>query len=51
MPNSASSRVPPDSLQAAAEIGTRAGYEVVMLGDALEGEAAEVGASPWPHGA
>ena len=35
---------PVDSLEAAAAIGRAAGYEVVMLGDALEGEAAEVGA-------
>jgi glycerate 2-kinase len=34
---------PADSLAAAAEIGRAAGYEVEMLGDALEGEAREVG--------
>jgi hydroxypyruvate reductase len=36
---------PAESLEAAAEIGRRAGYDVVALGDALEGEAAEVGAA------
>jgi hydroxypyruvate reductase len=35
---------PKDSLQAAATLGRAAGYSVVNLGDALEGEAAEVGA-------
>jgi hydroxypyruvate reductase len=35
---------PADSLDAAAQIGRDAGYEVVMLGDALEGEARLVGA-------
>ena len=35
---------PSDSLEAAAAIGRAADYEVVVLGDALEGEAAEVGA-------
>jgi hydroxypyruvate reductase len=39
---------PADSLAAAAAIGRDAGYEVVTLGDALEGEASEVGAA---HGA
>lgn len=39
---------PADSLQAAAAIGRAAGYEVAMLGDALEGEAADVGKA---HGA
>ncbi len=36
---------PADSLEAAAEIGRAAGYEVAMLGDSLEGEAAEIGAA------
>ena len=36
---------PADSLAAAAEIGRQAGYAVEMLGDALEGEASEVGAA------
>jgi glycerate 2-kinase len=35
---------PKDSLQAAAALGRAAGYSVVNLGDALEGEAAKVGA-------
>ena len=35
---------PADALEAAARIGRRAGYEVLTLGDALEGEAAELGA-------
>ena len=35
---------PADSLAAAAAIGRAAGYEVLVLGDALEGEASEVGA-------
>jgi hydroxypyruvate reductase len=34
---------PADSLAAAAAIGRSAGYEVTMLGDALEGEASEIG--------
>ena len=34
---------PADSLEAAAAIGRAAGYEVELLGDALEGEAREVG--------
>lgn len=34
---------PAESLAAAARIGQEAGYDVVMLGDALEGEAAEIG--------
>lgn len=34
---------PADSLEAAAALGRQAGYDVVVLGDALEGEAAEVG--------
>jgi hydroxypyruvate reductase len=34
---------PADSLAAAAEIGRAAGYEVAVLGDALEGEARDVG--------
>ncbi len=34
---------PADSLEAAAAVGRNAGYDVVMLGDALEGEAAEIG--------
>lgn len=33
---------PADSLAAAADIGRAAGYDVVMLGDALEGEARDV---------
>jgi hydroxypyruvate reductase len=36
---------PADSLAAAAELGRQAGYEVVELGDALEGEARGVGAA------
>jgi hydroxypyruvate reductase len=36
---------PADSLEAAAAIGRAAGFEVMMLGDALEGEAAELGAA------
>jgi glycerate 2-kinase len=32
-----------DSLEASAAAGRAAGYEVVMLGDALEGEASELG--------
>jgi glycerate 2-kinase len=36
---------PADSLTAAATIGRQAGYEVIELGDALEGEAREVGAA------
>ena len=36
---------PADSLEAAAAIGRAAGYDVVVLGDALEGEAAEIGAA------
>ena len=36
---------PADSLAAAATIGRQAGYEVVELGDALEGEAATIGAA------
>ena len=39
---------PADSLAAAAAIGREAGYGVILLGDALEGEAATVGAA---HGA
>ncbi len=39
---------PADSLEAAAAIGRDAGFDVVMLGDALEGEASEVGRA---HGA
>jgi hydroxypyruvate reductase len=39
---------PADSLEAAAAIGRDAGFHVVMLGDALEGEASEVGRA---HGA
>jgi hydroxypyruvate reductase len=39
---------PADSLEAAAAIGREAGFGVVMLGDALEGEASEVGGT---HGA
>lgn len=35
---------PMDSLQAAAAVGREAGYEVSLLGDSLEGEAASVGA-------
>lgn len=35
---------PMDSLQAAAGIGREAGYEVVLLGDSIEGDAAAVGA-------
>jgi hydroxypyruvate reductase len=35
---------PADALEAAAAVGRAAGYEVINLGDALEGEAAEVGA-------
>jgi hydroxypyruvate reductase len=35
---------PMDSLQAAAGIGREAGYEVVLLGDSIEGDAATVGA-------
>ncbi len=34
-----------DSLEAAAEIGRAAGYDAVGLGDAIEGEAAEIGAA------
>jgi len=34
---------PSDSLEAAAAIGRAAGYEVILLGDAIEGEAADVG--------
>lgn len=34
---------PADSLEAAASLGRQAGYDVVLLGDALEGEAAQVG--------
>jgi len=34
---------PADSLEAAAAIGRAAGYDVVVLGDALEGEAADIG--------
>jgi hydroxypyruvate reductase len=33
-----------DSIATAAEVGSAAGYRVAMLGDALEGEASEVGA-------
>jgi hydroxypyruvate reductase len=36
---------PKDSLLAAAALGRAAGYPVVNLGDALEGEAAEIGAA------
>ncbi len=36
---------PADSLAEAAEIGRAAGYDVEMLGDAVEGEAREVGAA------
>ena len=36
---------PADSLEAAAAIGRAAGYDVIALGDSLEGEAAEVGAA------
>ena len=36
---------PADSLAAAAAIGREHGYDVVMLGNALEGEASEVGAA------
>ena len=36
---------PADSLAAAAEIGRAAGYEVALLGDALEGEARDVGSA------
>lgn len=39
---------PKDSLEAAAATGRAAGYEVAMLGDALEGEASELGRA---HGA
>lgn len=39
---------PADSLAAAADLARAEGYEVTMLGDALEGEAAEIGAA---HGA
>lgn len=35
---------PADSLEAAAELGRAADYAVINLGDAIEGEAAEVGA-------
>lgn len=44
--NNAALRVvgrPADSLAAAAEIGRSAGYEVDMLGDAVEGEARDIG--------
>lgn len=34
---------PADSLEAAAAVGRRAGYDMMVLGDAIEGEAAEVG--------
>jgi hydroxypyruvate reductase len=34
---------PADSLEAAAEVARAAGHDVIMLGDALEGEASEVG--------
>jgi hydroxypyruvate reductase len=36
---------PKDSLDAAAAIGRQAGYEVLILGDSIEGEASEVGAA------
>jgi len=36
---------PADSIEAAAAIGRAAGYDVRVLGDALEGEAAELGAA------
>jgi hydroxypyruvate reductase len=36
---------PKDSLEAAAAIGRKAGYEVLILGDSIEGEASEVGAA------
>ncbi len=36
---------PADSLEAAAAIGRSAGYEVAMLGDAIEGEASAVGST------
>ena len=36
---------PADSLEAAAAIGRSAGYEVAMLGDAIEGEASAVGSA------
>jgi hydroxypyruvate reductase len=39
---------PVDSLAAAADVGRRAGYDVEMLGDALEGEASVLGRA---HGA
>ena len=41
---------PADSLEAAAAIGRAAGYDVVVLGDALEGEACEIGAAHGAHG-
>ena len=36
---------PKNSLEAAAAVGRNAGYEVVVLGDSIEGEASEVGAA------
>ena len=36
---------PAESLAAAAEVGRRAGYDIIDLGDTLEGEAADIGRS------